>query len=112
LRGELGEHCRSHASGTGAELEDLPARAHEHGGALAGDAAGEEIGDLRSGDEVSAGAELLASRAVVAESGGVQRELHETLERQPATRRRDRLGDARGEAQAVRPLLARKRRQH
>ena len=112
LRCELGEHRRGHPSGAGAELEDLPARAHEHGGALARDAAGKEVGDLGSGDEVPARAEFLAPDAVVAEARRVQRQLHETLERQPAARGRERLADVRGETQAVRLLLGRQWREH
>src|SRR6185312_4391412 len=86
--GETLENDGRHPSRARAELQNLPFAA-EHLGTLPGHAAAEEIGDLRRRDEVPARAELYAARAVVAEPRGIERKLHELLERDPAPRGAD-----------------------
>ena len=110
-RGELGKDHPRHASGAGAELEDLPARLPEHLGALPRQAAAEEVGRLRGGDEVAAPTELGAAGAVVPEPRGIQRELHEALEGEPAAGGFDLVADQIRDARRVRRLQRRQRRQ-
>jgi len=64
-------------------------------GALPCDTATEQVGDFRRGHKVTAGAELRAPGAVITESRRIQREIHETLERQPAARGDDSLAQRR-----------------
>jgi len=86
----------SFACGLSHNFEQLFAALSQHLRALTRDAAAEEIGDLGGGHEVPVRTELHAAGAVVPEPRGVKRELHESLERQPAPGRAGALGDERG----------------
>src|SRR6516164_4435074 len=80
--------------------------------ALPGDTTREEVGSLGSGDEVPVHAELHAAGAVIAETRGVQGQLHETLEGQPAAGAQELCADMCTQTLAVRAFLGRERRQH
>jgi len=99
--GEALEDHRRHAPGARAQLQDLSVLA-QHLGALPRHAAAEEIGDLRCRHEVPAGAELHAARAVVPEAGGVERQLHELLERDPVPGGPDTFANQRRDASGLR----------
>ncbi len=109
--GERGENRRRHAPGAGAELENLPAGDGQHFGTLTRQAAAEKIRHFGRGDKVTAGADLEAAGAVVPETRRIQRQLHETLERQPACRGRHLGVNERRDRGAVVRLLRRQGRQ-
>jgi len=91
---ELRKDGARHAPAARADLQDLPGGlCGENLGTLPRDATTEQIGDLRSGDEVPAGSELGAAGAVVAQPRGIQGDIHESLEIDPAAGG----GDARAE---------------
>ena len=105
------EDRRRHAPRAGAELQDLPAVA-ENLRALPRHAAAEEIGDLRRRHEIPARAELDAAGAVVPEPRRIERELHELLERDPASRRAHPRANQRARRPRVRLFFRRERRSH
>src|ERR1700691_864595 len=73
-----------------ADLEDAAAsQCAQDLGALPGHAAAEQARDFRRRGEVAAGSELVSPGAVVAESRRIQRELHVSVEADPAARRVD-----------------------
>ncbi len=64
---EFRQEVRCHDAGAGAQLQDgALLQGREHLGALAGEAAGEERREFRRGDEITGGAELAGTGAVIA----------------------------------------------
>ena len=105
------EHDGGHSTGSRAQLQNIPARLRQHFGALARHTAAEQVGNLRRGDEIASRADLDAARGVVAQTGGVEGELHESLERQPPAGGSDLPAQHPGDRPGVLLLVGRQRGQ-
>ncbi len=101
-----------HPPCSGTQLEHGSADSLEHLQNLARDALTEQIGHFGRRREIASAADLYATRAVIAESGRVERELHELIERQPAARRLGALANESRHRAGVRLFFGRHRRQH
>src|SRR5262249_12846350 len=84
--GQALQHARGHSTGACAQLENLSAAFAEDLCALPRYTAAEQSGDLGGSDKIARRTDLGAARAVIAEPRRIQRQRHEPLERQPATR--------------------------
>ena len=90
-------------AGTAADFHEhrIVAEPGEHRRERVGDAFGEQRPQFGRGDEIAAFPELGRARAVIAQPGRVQRQLHETPERKRAAVARDLIPDQRRKAFAV-----------
>jgi hypothetical protein len=80
---ECSENRCGEPPGPRAELENLTAGRVEDLRALLRDTKSEQLRDFRRGDEIAFRPELHAAGAVITESRGIERQLHELGERQP-----------------------------
>ncbi len=99
--GQAAQEIERQPAAAGTQLQDLAPGLPQHLGRLAGQAAAEQRREFRGGDEIPGGAELLRPRAVITQTGGIERQLHVTGEIEPAAGRLDRPGDVPAQGLAV-----------